>query len=169
MLRLRLTDAAFRSVCPTSLSAERCSSSRVNGGIREGSIQGASQDQLGAGGGSSTRASLSPSNTFDRWNSVEPSRRVRAGPIGLRQGGARIRFATVQNIHGTFIAAESIALLIAWRLGEEKFENPLTKLSNRTLFADRVNHALENARRHRHIISVAFFDLDGFQDRDDSL
>jgi diguanylate cyclase (GGDEF)-like protein len=72
-------------------------------------------------------------------------------------------------IHGTFIAAESIALLVAWRLGEEGFEDPLTKLSNRTLFADRVHHALANAYRHRHSISVAFLDLDGFKTVNDSL
>jgi diguanylate cyclase (GGDEF)-like protein len=72
-------------------------------------------------------------------------------------------------IHGTFIAAESIALLVAWHLGEEGFEDSLTKFPNRTLFADRVTHALAHSRRDGHSISVAFIDLDGFKTVNDSL
>jgi diguanylate cyclase len=72
-------------------------------------------------------------------------------------------------IHATFISAESIALLVAWRLGEEGFEDALTKFPNRTLFTDRVTHALAHSRRHRHSISVAFLDLDGFKTVNDSL
>jgi diguanylate cyclase len=66
-------------------------------------------------------------------------------------------------IHGLFISAESTALLVAWHLGEEGFEDSLTKLPNRTLFADRVTHALARSRRDGTSMSVAFLDLDGFQ------
>ena len=73
------------------------------------------------------------------------------------------------SIHALFIAAESAALLVAWHLGEEGFEDPLTKLSNRTLFSDRLNHALSRSRRNGEGVSVAFLDLDGFKDVNDSL
>jgi diguanylate cyclase len=72
-------------------------------------------------------------------------------------------------IHGSFIAAESTALLVAWHLGERGFEDSLTKFPNRTLFADRVTHALAHSRREGHSISVAFLDLDGFKTVNDSL
>ena len=72
-------------------------------------------------------------------------------------------------IHAMFISAESTALLIAWRLGEEGFEDSLTKLPNSTLFVDRVAHALANSRRHGHNISVAFLDLDDFKAVNDTL
>lgn len=72
-------------------------------------------------------------------------------------------------VHGFFIAAESVALLVAWHLGEEGFEDPLTKLPNRTLFGDRVKHALDRARRGGSNISVVYLDLDGFKTVNDSL
>jgi diguanylate cyclase (GGDEF)-like protein len=72
-------------------------------------------------------------------------------------------------IHAMFISAESTALLIAWRLGEEGFEDTLTKLPNSTLFVDRVAHALANSHRHSHSISVAFLDLDDFKAVNDTL
>ena len=72
-------------------------------------------------------------------------------------------------IHAMFISAESTALLIAWRLGEEGFEDTLTKLPNSTLLVDRVAHALANSRRHGHNISVAFLDLDDFKTVNDTL
>jgi diguanylate cyclase len=72
-------------------------------------------------------------------------------------------------IHATFISAESTALLVAWRLGEEGFEDALTKLPNSTLFVDRVAHALAQSRRHGHNISVIFLDLDDFKTVNDTL
>jgi diguanylate cyclase len=72
-------------------------------------------------------------------------------------------------IHAIFISAESAALLVAWHLGEEGFEDVLTKLPNRTLFADRVAHALAHSRRYGHSISVVFLDLDDFKTVNDSL
>jgi diguanylate cyclase len=72
-------------------------------------------------------------------------------------------------IHGLFISAESAALLVAWRLGEKGFEDSLTKFPNRTLFADRVAHALALSHRDGHSISVVFLDLDGFKTVNDSL
>lgn len=41
--------------------------------------------------------------------------------------------------------------------------DPVTDLPNATLFADRLTHALEQARRHRWRLAVMFIDLDGFK------
>jgi diguanylate cyclase (GGDEF)-like protein len=72
-------------------------------------------------------------------------------------------------IHAIFISAESAALLVAWRLGEDGFEDALTKLPNSTIFVDRMAHALAHARRHGHKISIAFLDLDDFKTVNDTL
>jgi diguanylate cyclase (GGDEF)-like protein len=72
-------------------------------------------------------------------------------------------------IHAIFISAESTALLVAWRLSEDGFDDDLTKLPNSTLFVDRVGHALAQSRRHGHNISVAFLDLDDFKTVNDTL
>jgi len=41
--------------------------------------------------------------------------------------------------------------------------DPLTGLANRTLFDDRLEHALAQARRHDRKMAVMFIDLDGFK------
>lgn len=41
--------------------------------------------------------------------------------------------------------------------------DPLTKLPNRTLFANHLEHTLEDARRRGEKFAIAFFDLDGFK------
>jgi diguanylate cyclase (GGDEF)-like protein len=47
--------------------------------------------------------------------------------------------------------------------------DPLTKLSNRSLFNDRVNHALNKCRRHKHKkIALLFLDLDKFKQVNDT-
>jgi diguanylate cyclase (GGDEF)-like protein len=41
--------------------------------------------------------------------------------------------------------------------------DPLTLLPNRALFRDRVEQALSRARRGKHLVAVAYLDLDGFK------
>ncbi len=49
------------------------------------------------------------------------------------------------------------------------FHDPLTSLPNRTLFMDRLKHALDRSRRQKENPVVMFVDLDDFKDVNDSL
>ena len=49
------------------------------------------------------------------------------------------------------------------------FHDPLTQLANRSLFADRIEHAIARSLRSPHSIAVVVLDLDGFKTINDSL
>ena len=55
------------------------------------------------------------------------------------------------------------------QLRELAFHDPLTRLANRNLFRDRVQHALALARRARRDVAVMFLDLDDFKNVNDTL
>ncbi len=55
------------------------------------------------------------------------------------------------------------------RLTHQAFHDELTRLANRSLFLNRVSHAIAHAPRGRHPAAVLFLDLDDFKKVNDSL
>ena len=55
------------------------------------------------------------------------------------------------------------------QLAHRAFHDPLTELANRTLFEDRVEHALRLGRRDERLVAVMLIDLDDFKTVNDSL
>jgi diguanylate cyclase (GGDEF)-like protein len=65
--------------------------------------------------------------------------------------------------------AESQRAALENELRQQALEDPLTGLANRTLFKNRVEHALSRRRENGKGLAVAFLDLDDFKTVNDSL
>ena len=72
-------------------------------------------------------------------------------------------------VHGGFIFAASATHLASWRLAEDSFDDPLTGLANRSLFATRLDHAVAAAHRTGTALTVLYLDLDDFKAVNDEL
>jgi diguanylate cyclase (GGDEF)-like protein len=64
----------------------------------------------------------------------------------------------------TELAEVKAALVEARQLA---LHDPVTRLPNRTLFLERLEHGLRQARRHHWTLAVLFIDLDGFKQIND--
>ncbi|MDQ4106720.1 MAG: diguanylate cyclase, partial [Actinomycetota bacterium] len=86
---------------------------------------------------------------------------VEVGVGSIRYGGRRVIFAACRDM--------TARRELERRLRHEALHDPLTKLPNRALFADRLEHALAQAKRTGESVAVLFLDLDGFKSVNDTL
>lgn len=86
---------------------------------------------------------------------------VEVGVGSIQYGGGRAVFATARDI--------TARMELEKKLRHEALHDPLTKLPNRALFTDRLEHALIQARRSGGSVAVLFLDLDDLKSVNDTL
>jgi diguanylate cyclase (GGDEF)-like protein/PAS domain S-box-containing protein len=105
----------------------------------------------------------------DSWRSEVQKRRRDGGHYWELSRGSPIRNAKGNVTHylevGEDITEKKQAEAMIRQMA---YYDALTKLPNRTLFHDRLGHALRRARREKEVLAVLFLDLDGFKSVNDT-
>jgi diguanylate cyclase (GGDEF)-like protein/PAS domain S-box-containing protein len=111
---------------------------------------------------------------------VAATRGKAVGPVEVQVSGGTKRF-TLETVGSNLLHDPAIAGLalnfrdvserkaLEEQLRQLAFHDPLTLLANRSLFRNRVEHALTLAQRSRQQIAVMVLDLDNFKNVNDSL
>ena len=92
--------------------------------------------------------------------------------VGNRLGDASTFGNDDYDLFEAFAAQTGVAVQnsrLDDRLKRQAFHDPLTELANRSLFLDRLQHALARHERHGESLGVIFLDLDDFKIVNDSL
>jgi diguanylate cyclase (GGDEF)-like protein len=105
---------------------------------------------------------------------TQPVGRLVSAIGGLGQAEESIETDLLRNDEFGLLAralagAASQRRVLEEELRQQALHDPLTGLANRTLFKDRVDHALKQRRRDDKSIAVAFLDIDDFKTINDSL
>jgi diguanylate cyclase (GGDEF)-like protein/PAS domain S-box-containing protein len=102
------------------------------------------------------------------------------GPVEVTVGSNNRR-STLESVGSNLLDDPAIAGLalnfrdvserkaLEEQLRQLAFHDPLTLLANRSLFRNRVQHALQLAQRSRQRVAVMFLDIDNFKNVNDSL
>jgi diguanylate cyclase (GGDEF)-like protein/PAS domain S-box-containing protein len=103
-------------------------------------------------------------------HTIECSVRHRDGTI-LRFEVQHTDLLEDEHVHGIVLNSRDVSERKAFeeQLAHQAFHDPVTKLANRALFSDRVEHALMRSQRGIPDIAVMFIDLDDFKTINDSL
>jgi diguanylate cyclase (GGDEF)-like protein/PAS domain S-box-containing protein len=111
---------------------------------------------------------------------VAATRGRSVGPVEVAVGNGARR-STLESVGSNLLEDPAIAGLalnfrdvserkaLEEQLRQLAFHDPLTLLANRSLFRNRVQHALTLAHRSRQRVAVMFLDLDNFKNVNDSL
>ena len=108
--------------------------------------------------------SLSPQKAFDTRYLQDPAWIIAVTGLGLSLSLALLIW---QMITGR-VRAQRLAAEMTEELRHIAQHDPLTKLPNRALFSDRLNHELARAKRHDGRFALVFIDLDNFKPINDN-
>ncbi len=142
-----------------------------NSGYAEDQVVGRELIGFNLGGDSAARKALWAAIwQGDSWRGEVRKRRRNGGHYWELSSGSPIRNAQGRVTHylevGEDITEKKQAETMIRQMA---YYDALTQLPNRTLFNDRLAHALPRAKREKKVLAVLFLDLDGFKNVNDTL